>query len=182
MWIKSTQIPHTYSAWQPLSFHVYWSSSRHPKIAQFHGYIAGLDISLFLFSQLAPKSFNDTDLQESSPHRYPTHILSNNHYHHVCICEGIGTRKTLEFTIISVYFTTFILSTSVHPKITRIYGIIEGLEDSQVLYPQLVPKWFNHWGMPDSSPHRYLTHILSHKHFPYPSIYERGVVWMCGCR
>jgi hypothetical protein len=49
-----------------------------------------------------------------------------------------------------------------HPKITRIHGIITGLEDSQVLYSQLEPKSFNHWAMPDSSPHRYPTHTLSH--------------------
>ena len=77
--IKSTQVPHTYSVSQPLAHHVYLRSNSHPKPAQTHGYIAGLEISLLLCSQLPPKSFNDGDMPESSPHRYPTHIRSNNH-------------------------------------------------------------------------------------------------------
>jgi hypothetical protein len=63
------------------------------EITQIHGYTHGLDISLLLSSQLLPKSFNDTDMPESSPHRYPSHILSDNHSHHMCICVGIGTRE-----------------------------------------------------------------------------------------
>jgi hypothetical protein len=77
--IKSTQAPHTYSVSQPLAYHVYLWRYWYPKAAQTHGYIAGLDISLLLFSQLPPKSFNDTDMPESSPHRNPTCILSHNH-------------------------------------------------------------------------------------------------------
>ncbi len=140
----------------------------HPKIAQTHGYIAGLDISLLLCSQLPPKSFNGRDMPESSPQRYPTRILFHSNCHHTCICVGIGTQKPLKFTNIFVYFATFMLSTcdevlqslsyagskssyvphtyfvsqpppsyvyswsTRHPKITRIHGIISGLEDWQV--------------------------------------------------
>ena len=141
-------------------------------------------------------------MPESSPHRYPTHIQSHNNCRHA----GIGTRRPLEFTVIFVYFATFMLSTcdkvlqslsyagskssyvphtyfvsqpppsyvyswsNRHPKITRIHGIIAALEDSQVLCSQLAPKCFNHWAMPDSSPHRYPTHTLSHNHCPDPCI------------
>jgi hypothetical protein len=31
---------------------------------------------------------------------FPTHILSHNHLHHMCIREAIGTRKSLEFTVL----------------------------------------------------------------------------------
>ena len=64
---------------QPLAYHVYLWSSRHPTTAQTHGYIAGLDISLLLCSQLPPKSFNDRDMPESSPHKCLQHIRSHNH-------------------------------------------------------------------------------------------------------
>ncbi len=159
---------------------MYLCRNRHPKTAPTHGYTTGLDISLLLCSQLAPKCFNGRDMPESSPHRYPTRILSHNNCHHMCICVGIGTRRPLEFTIILVYFATFMLSTcdkvlqslsyagfkssqvphtysvsqpppsyvysrsNRHPKITRIHGIIAGLEDSQVLCSQLASKCFNH--------------------------------------
>ncbi len=71
-----------------------------PQTAEIHSCIAGLDISLLLCSQLPPKSFNDRDMPDSSPHRYPTHILSHNHCHHMCICGAIGTRKPLKLTFI----------------------------------------------------------------------------------
>ncbi len=64
-----------------------------------------IDISLLLCSQLPPKSFNDRDMPESSPHRYPTHILSHNHQHTMCICEGIGTRQPLRLTFIHTVST-----------------------------------------------------------------------------
>jgi hypothetical protein len=105
-----TGTPHMFGL-QPLAYHVYLWSNRHPKIAQTHGYIAGLDISLLLCSQLPPKSFNGRDMPESSPQRYPTRILFHSNCHHTCICVGIGTQKPLKFTIIFVYFATFMLST-----------------------------------------------------------------------
>ena len=40
------------------------------------------------------------NMPESSPNRYPTHTLSHNHKHAMCICESIGTRKSLKFTVI----------------------------------------------------------------------------------
>ena len=97
---QDTQIPRTYSVSQPLQSYVYLWSNRHPKIAQIDGYIAGLDISLFLCSQLPPKSFNDRDMPESSPHKCLQDILSHNHLHTMCICEAVGTRKPLKLTVI----------------------------------------------------------------------------------
>ncbi len=64
------QVPHTYSVWQPLAYHVYLWNNGLLKIDEIDVYTPCLDISLFLSSQLAPKSFNDTDMPESSPHRY----------------------------------------------------------------------------------------------------------------
>jgi hypothetical protein len=99
-----------------------------------------VDISLVLCCQLQPKSFNDRDTPESSPHRYPTYIWSHNHCHHMCFCEAIGIRKSFKFT-------------SIH-----------GVDISLLLCSQLLPKSFNDTDMPESSPHRYPTHIRSHNH------------------
>jgi hypothetical protein len=106
-----TDTPHTYSVSQPLPSYVYSWSNRHPKIVRIHVHTHGVDIWLLLCSQLPPKSFNHRDVPESSPHRYPTHTLSHNHWHHMCICVDVGTRQLLEFIIILVYFAAFMLST-----------------------------------------------------------------------
>ena len=42
---------------------------------------------------------------------YPTKILSHNHYHHVCICVGVGTQQPLEDTVVYQNLTTLMLST-----------------------------------------------------------------------
>ena len=103
--LSPTHVPHTYSVTQPLAYHVYLWINRHPKIAQIDVCTHCLDISLHLSSQLASKSFNDTDMPESSPHKYSTHILSNNHYHSMCIGEPIGTRESLQLTFIHTIST-----------------------------------------------------------------------------
>ena len=98
--LKSTEVPHTCSVIQPLSSHVYWSRCGQSKIAQNHDYTHGLDISVVLFSQLPPNSGKHTDIPDSSPHRYPTHILSHNHCHHMFIREDMGRQKPLKITFI----------------------------------------------------------------------------------
>jgi hypothetical protein len=103
--IKSTQVPRTYCVSQPLAYHVYWWSNRLPRIAQNHVYTHGLDISLLVSSQLPPKTFNHRDMPESSPRRYPTHIASHNHWHHMCVGEAIGIRESLKFTFIHTVST-----------------------------------------------------------------------------
>jgi hypothetical protein len=103
--IKSTQVPYTYSVSQPLAYHVYLWRNWHPKIAEIDGYIAGLDVSLRLSPKLPPKSFNDGGMPASSPHRYPTHIRSRNHWNDMCICEAIGIHKSFKFTCIHTVST-----------------------------------------------------------------------------
>ena len=103
--MKSTQVPNTYSVSQPLASHVYSCRNRLPKIAQIDVYTHGLDISLLLFSQLPPTSFNHRDMPESSLHRHLTHIMSHNHCHDMCFCEAIGSRKSLKFMLIHTVST-----------------------------------------------------------------------------
>ena len=69
-------------------------------IAKNHVYTHGLDISLVLYSQLPPNSGNHSDSPNSSPHRYPTHILSHNHCHRVCICQDVGSQTSLKIMFI----------------------------------------------------------------------------------
>ena len=109
--MKSTQVPHAFCVTQPVEHHVCLWRNRHPKIAQIHRYTHGLDISLMLCSQLPPQCLNHWAVPDSSPHRYSTHILSDNHYHHMCLCVGIGTRKSLKCMVVFVDFTTVMLST-----------------------------------------------------------------------
>ena len=47
---------------------------------------------------LASTFLNHRDTDWSNLHKYPTHILSQNHYQHMCICVGVGTQKPLQFT------------------------------------------------------------------------------------
>ena len=70
-------------------------------------------------------------MPESGPHWYPTHIQSHNHYHHMCICEGVGTQKWLKLTIIYQHLTTFILWTSTKALETLSYV---GMKSLQVLH------------------------------------------------
>jgi hypothetical protein len=87
----------------------------------------GLDNSLFLCSQLPPKSFNHRDMPESSPNRYSTHILSHNHCHPMCICDDIVTRKSLKFTFIhtvSTFHCFYALNFRQSPSIIQISQII----------------------------------------------------------
>ena len=54
----------------------------------------------FVCSQPPPNSGNQRDIPDSSPHRYPTLILSHNHSHRMCICQDMGSQKPLNFTSI----------------------------------------------------------------------------------
>jgi hypothetical protein len=60
----------------------------------------GIDISLLLCCQLVPNCFNNWGILDSTWHRYPTHILSPNHCHRMCLCQGIGTEESLKSTFI----------------------------------------------------------------------------------
>ena len=51
-------------------------------------------------SQLPPNSVKHRDIPDSSSHRYPTHMMSHNHCHRMCICEDMGRQKPLNFTFI----------------------------------------------------------------------------------
>ena len=134
------QAPHTYSVWQPLSSHLYLWWNRHPRIAEIHVYIHVVDICLLLRSQLPPNCLNAGGIPGSSPCRYPTHILSDNHCHHMCICDGIGTQKSLKFSIYtrSRHLSACTFRTSAKLPQCRRYL--------------------------DGSPCRYPTHILSDNH------------------
>ena len=88
-----TQIPHTYSVSQPLSSHVSLSRNRHRRIAEIDVYTQGFDISLLLYCQLVPNCLNDWGILDCTWHRYPTHILSPNHCHRMCVGQGIGTEE-----------------------------------------------------------------------------------------
>jgi hypothetical protein len=59
-----TQVPHTYS----------------------------VEISLLLCCQLVPNCFDDWGILDSTLHRYPTHILSVNYCHCICICQADPNR------------------------------------------------------------------------------------------
>ena len=98
-----------------LGCHVYLWRRRHPRLAQIHVYTVahGLDVSLQLVLS------RHHDILDSTPQRWRTHILSDNHYHLMCICEEIATQKSLKFTLIHTvsifdcFNTAFVLSTSV---------------------------------------------------------------------
>ncbi len=95
-----TQVPHTYSVSQPLPSHVSLSRNRHRRIAEIDVHTQGLNISLLLCCQHVPNCFNHWGILDSTLHRYPTHILSPNHCHRMCLCQGIGTEKALKLTFI----------------------------------------------------------------------------------
>jgi hypothetical protein len=60
-----------------------------------------------------PNCFNHWGILDCTLHRYPTHIPSPNHCHHMCLCQGIGTEESLKFTFIhkGSTFHCFMLST-----------------------------------------------------------------------
>jgi hypothetical protein len=125
------------------------------------------------------KSHTDTPLDTRNPLQL-TVIYQDSTFHCFYALNFRQSPSMVEFTIILVYFATFMLSTcdkvlqslsyagfkssqvphtysvsqpppsyvysrsNRHPKITRIHGIIAGLEDSQVLCSQLASKCFNH--------------------------------------
>ena len=89
-------------------------------------------------------------MPDSSPHRYSTHILSDNHYHHMCLCVGVGTRKSLKCTVVFVDFTTVMLSTCAKVLQSLSYA---GFKSTQVIYtdsvsqPLLSPVYlYGSWG------------------------------------
>ena len=95
-----TQVPHTYSVSQPLPSHVSLSRNRHRKIAEIDVYTQRLEFSLLVCCQHVPNCFNHWGILDSTLHIYPTHILSPNHCHRMCLCQGIGTEKSLKLTFI----------------------------------------------------------------------------------
>jgi hypothetical protein len=95
-----TQVPHTYSVSQPLPSHVSLSRNRHRRITEIDVYTRRLDISLLLWCQHVPNWFNHWGILDSTLHRYPIHILSPNHCHHMCLCQGIGTEESMKSTFI----------------------------------------------------------------------------------
>jgi hypothetical protein len=187
---------HTYSVSQPLPSHVYLSRNRHRKIAEIDVYGHGLDISLLLSSQLLPKSWDDSDMPESSSHRNPTHILSDNHCHPMCISQEIGSQNLATSAkvpqsqryagikstqVLHTYSVWQPLPSHVywwrysHPKIAQIHVYTHGLDISLLLCSQLPPKSFNHRDIPDYTPHTYFTHILSdNDHHPMCICEETG--------
>jgi hypothetical protein len=129
---KSTQVPHTYAVTQPLPSHVYLSRYGQPKTAEFHVYTHGLDIAVVLCSQHPPHSGNHRDIPDSSPHRYPTHMLSHNHCHRMCICQDMDSPKTLNFTFIhtdSTFQCFYAVNIRHTPAITE---ILRTLKSTQV--------------------------------------------------
>ncbi len=59
-----------------------------------------LKISLLLCCQLLPNSFNDWGILDSTPHRHPTHILSPNYCHRMCVCHRVNSQKSLKLAFI----------------------------------------------------------------------------------
>ena len=116
------------------------------------------------------KSFNHKD----TAYLCPLHVLFVNRYHPMIICDPTGNRKIAEIQVytlgfhgwpkivqIQVYtldiysfwqwlsYHVFLCRNRYH-KITRIYSVIAGLDDSQVGWFQLPPQCFlTHWALPD---------------------------------
>ena len=100
-------------------------------------------MSLLLSSQLVPNYLNNWAVWDFTLHTHPTHILSVNNCHHMCLDQGIWTEKTLKLTFI-------------HQDSTC---------RSFYWFFQLVSNCFNHWGIGDSTIHRYPTRIKSPNHW-----------------
>ena len=138
-----THAPHTCSVSQPLPSHVSRSRNRHQKVAEIDVCTPRLVMSLLLSCQLVPNYLNHWPVWDFTLHTHPTHILSVNNYHHMCLDQGIWTEKTLKLTFI-------------HQDSTC---------RSFYWFFQLVSNCFNHWGIGDSTIHRYPTRIKSPNHW-----------------
>jgi len=68
-------------------------------------YTHSVDFSMLSCSPLPPTGCKYRGIPESSPHRYPTHILSHNHYHRMCICEETEGQKSKKSTFIPTQST-----------------------------------------------------------------------------
>ena len=68
-------------------------------------YTHSVDFSMLSCSQLPPTGCKCRGIPESSPHRYPTHILSHNHYHRMGICEETEGQKSQKITFIPTQST-----------------------------------------------------------------------------
>ena len=102
------------------------SSNRHPE--QSPRFTVYSRISQIWRVYIASTFLNHRDTDWSNLYRYPTHILSHNHYRHMCICEGVGTQKPLELTNIWQNLTTFMLSTCAKVLESLRYGGIKSMQ------------------------------------------------------
>ncbi len=122
---------------------------------------------MVLCSQLPPHSGNHRDIPHSIPHRYLTHILSHNHCHRMCFCPDVGSQKPLNFTFIhtdSTFQWCYALNFRHTPAITEISRIQVHTGTSHIFCHTTTVIACNHRDIPESSPHRYSTRILSHNH------------------
>jgi len=136
--IKSTQVPHTYSVWQPLPSYVYLCRNRHPQTIPIYEYIPVLqdftDLAcLSSVNQLASQRYG---LVKSTKVSH-TYIVSQPLPADVHLCRN---RHLTDSNL-------------------RFYSSI-----SPLLCSQLLEKCFNHSAMPESSLHMYPTHTLSLNH------------------
>jgi len=95
-----TQVPHTYQVSQPLSSHVSGSRNRHRKIAEIDVSRHGFEISLLLSCELVLRCLNRSCIVDSTFHTHPTHVLSPNHYHRMCLGQGTDINKSLKLTFV----------------------------------------------------------------------------------
>ncbi len=86
-------------------FYVYLSRCGQSKIAKFRVYTHGLDISLVLCSQLPPNSCKYRDIPDSSPHRYPTHIVSHKPLPSHVYLWRYGQSKIAKFRVSNIVYT-----------------------------------------------------------------------------
>ena len=100
-----------------------------------------LHVVVVLRCQLPPTSGKHRDIPVTSPHRNLTRILSHNHDLRTCTLWRHGQSKT-----------------------DKCHLYTHRLIVSVVLCSQLPPNSGNHRHIPDTSPHRYLTHVVSHNH------------------
>jgi hypothetical protein len=95
-----THAPHTCSVSQPLPSHVSRSRNRHQKVAEIDVCTPRHVMSLLLSCQFVPNYLNHCPVWDFTLHTHPTHILSANNCHHMCLDQGIWTGKTLKLTFI----------------------------------------------------------------------------------
>jgi hypothetical protein len=99
--------------------HNHWIN-RHPKITQIHGHTHGLDISLLLSSQLPPKSFNDREMPESSPHRHHTYSVSQPLSSYVYLCRNRNPQTFWIHDFICVFHYFYVLNLRQSDVITEV--------------------------------------------------------------